>query len=1195
MKSKFNKFLSVLITLCMVVSMLPGVSLTASANENAYITFSSPSAFTLAVANATKNWDGTLEYSTDLLVWTEWDGTTALTSSASGKLYLRGSSNTKISGSVYNTSCGWILTPSAEGNGISCSGDIMTLLDYQDPPEEITASYAFANLFRDCASLTSAPELSAATLASYCYSKMFLRCTSLTSTPELPATILASYCYKEMFFGCTGLTSVPLLPATILKSNCYESMFSSCRNIKLYEDGTGEPWSIPTGATTASNWNKNMFNYTGGSFNGGPSVGTPYYYVPAEYDLWVGGVRVTCANAGNVFNDYTVSFDAGTSTLYLKNANITSDNAPAIKSELDTLYINITGDNTISISGTQDSGIYSTGNLVFIGDGMLNTTVTGSASYDPINADGTITFGKADDPSAFTGTVIATVAENVTQSAQAIRGAGGIKIYNGFVKAVNNYTGCYAFDTNGNPITVYGGGLAARGTASAFMANTLVKVENTYRYKTSPDGEEVLAFADAESMPREGTYYELEVDTTYHANHEGWTEWTFESGNAESGKYFLNADITATDCIGIQSGETVTLCLNGHTLDMQSFYLRVSNGATLNICDCGEEETWGKITSACNGNYDGTITSAGTVNVFGGEIENTFFDETYGRAAVYLGAYVINRFTLDGGKITSSNGTGINMGGSSDTYTYIKDGEINAKCGVFNYCGNLYINGGTITSADDVAVEAYGITYLYGEPVISGGRYDLGICYTEEVFATYGDTEYSGDELSVYYYRTDIGDVIVCDVTDNNGKLFRLVNEGYRLIRGSGENENNLVVALSHVHSWGYTAASDTITAVCSGDSPCDYNGTDTTLSIIAPEMTSYGDGKRAYATLSSTSLSGIDPIPAIKYVGRGDTSYSESEVAPTEVGTYAAKLAVGDAVASVDYEISQQISGGGGGTTRYTVKFDTDGGSAIKNASVTRNSKVTEPDEPTKDGFVFDGWYTDKDLTEKYDFEAPVTKSFTLYASWSEIIVEPDPDIEKPGTDISELKWNPFIDVNENDWFHDIIKEAYLNGLVTGTTDTTFTPDGNITRGMFVTILYRAEGEPAAPKLNFTDVASDWYYCDAIAWANANGIVRGISENEFAPNANITREQMAAILYRYAQFKKYDVSIGEDTNILSYADFDKISEYAVSSMQWACGDKIINGKGNGILDPTGFATRAEAATMLIRLLGKMQIAKEEK
>ncbi len=283
-----------------------------------------------------------------------------------------------------------------------------------------------------------------------------------------------------------------------------------------------------------------------------------------------------------------------------------------------------------------------------------------------------------------------------------------------------------------------------------------------------------------------------------------------------------------------------------------------------------------------------------------------------------------------------------------------------------------------------------------------------------------------------------------------------------------------------------------------------------------------------------------------------------------------------------VDVEV---YSSSGSGTTRYTVKFETNGGSTIKSVTVNRNGKVTEPAEPAKDGFVFDGWYTDKELTKKYDFTSKVTKSFTLYASWSEIIIEPDPDTENPGTDDNELKWNPFIDVTENDWFHDVIKKAYLADLVNGTTDTTFTPDGNITRGMFVTILYRAEGEPVAPKLNFTDVAGGQYYCDAIAWANANGIVKGVSETEFAPDDNITREQMAAILFRYAKYKNADVSVGENTNILSYTDAFDITEYAITAMQWSCGEGIISGKGNGILDPLGNATRAEATAALIRFL----------
>lgn len=177
-----------------------------------------------------------------------------------------------------------------------------------------------------------------------------------------------------------------------------------------------------------------------------------------------------------------------------------------------------------------------------------------------------------------------------------------------------------------------------------------------------------------------------------------------------------------------------------------------------------------------------------------------------------------------------------------------------------------------------------------------------------------------------------------------------------------------------------------------------------------------------------------------------------------------------------------------------------------------------------------------------------------------------------------------PFTDVTTGDWFLDNVKYVYEKGLMNGTSDTAFSPQQTTNRAMIVTILHRLENSPAVDAQSpFADVAADQYYANPVAWAAANGIVTGTSETTFAPLNNITREQMAAILYRYAQFKGYDVSVGEDTNILSYADAETISEYAVPAIQWAVGAGLINGKGGGVLDPQGSATRAEVSAILAR------------
>ena len=178
-----------------------------------------------------------------------------------------------------------------------------------------------------------------------------------------------------------------------------------------------------------------------------------------------------------------------------------------------------------------------------------------------------------------------------------------------------------------------------------------------------------------------------------------------------------------------------------------------------------------------------------------------------------------------------------------------------------------------------------------------------------------------------------------------------------------------------------------------------------------------------------------------------------------------------------------------------------------------------------------------------------------------------------------------PFNDVPESYWAYDAIQYVYGEGLMAGTSGTTFAPENVTTRGQIVTILWRMAGSPQVNYLmDFDGVDPAAYYAEAIRWATSEGIAGGYGGGVFGPDDPITREQLAVMLYRYAQHEGYDVSIGEDTNILSYADAFTVSEYAVAALQWACGAGIISGTGDGsTLTPQGEATRAQAATVLMR------------
>ena len=176
-----------------------------------------------------------------------------------------------------------------------------------------------------------------------------------------------------------------------------------------------------------------------------------------------------------------------------------------------------------------------------------------------------------------------------------------------------------------------------------------------------------------------------------------------------------------------------------------------------------------------------------------------------------------------------------------------------------------------------------------------------------------------------------------------------------------------------------------------------------------------------------------------------------------------------------------------------------------------------------------------------------------------------------------------PFTDVRESDWFYEDVAFAYENGLFAGTSDTTFSPNASMTRAMLVTVLYRLEGEPAVSgRSGFSDVTFNSYYEDAVTWAADNGIVNGTSITTFSPNANVTREQMAAILYRYAQYKKYNTAASSSLN--GFTDQASVSGYATASLEWAVAEKLVNGSA-GKLMPTGNATRAQVAAILHRFV----------
>ena len=271
---------------------------------------------------------------------------------------------------------------------------------------------------------------------------------------------------------------------------------------------------------------------------------------------------------------------------------------------------------------------------------------------------------------------------------------------------------------------------------------------------------------------------------------------------------------------------------------------------------------------------------------------------------------------------------------------------------------------------------------------------------------------------------------------------------------------------------------------------------------------------------------------------------------------------------------------GGGGGynppVTYYTLRFETGGDSDIPSVQGTYNTYIDLTKYvPTWRGHAFIGWYSERSLTNKVS-GVYLTKDMTVYAGWR---VD-----ENPGTDV-----NPFTDISEKDWFYGDVMFVYENGLMLGTSKTLFSPHGTVMRGMMATILWRMEGSPVPKgKNSFTDVEAGKWYADAITWTAENGIFAGYGKDKFGPDDPITREQLAAIFYRYADYKGYDLTVKGDLD--KFKDADKITDYAKTAMQWAVGSGLVKGKSGNLLDPQGTATRAEIAAMLHRFIEKYKL-----
>ena len=273
-----------------------------------------------------------------------------------------------------------------------------------------------------------------------------------------------------------------------------------------------------------------------------------------------------------------------------------------------------------------------------------------------------------------------------------------------------------------------------------------------------------------------------------------------------------------------------------------------------------------------------------------------------------------------------------------------------------------------------------------------------------------------------------------------------------------------------------------------------------------------------------------------------------------------------------------------------WNITYVTDGGTigGLYPVTYTEGTVTVLPTNVTKPGYTFLGWFTAyTGGVQVRQIEAMETGDKTFYARWQKTVLPPPP--VTPGTPVTPARpaapvGLPFADVSGSDWFYNDVRYVYEKGIMDGTGADRFSPNAPLTRAMIVTILYRMAGSPSVSgSSDFTDVAAGKWFAKAVAWAAANGIVNGYGDSLFGPNDPVTREQLAAILYRYAVYGGM-TAVTLEENLGSFADTAQLSAYAIQAMNWAVGQGLINGSGSNLV-PKAQATRAQVAAIIHRYL----------
>ena len=581
--------------------------------------------------------------------------------------------------------------------------------------------------------------------------------------------------------------------------------------------------------------------------------------------------------------------------------------------------------------------------------------------------------------------------------------------------------------------------------------------------------------------------------------------------------------------------------------------LTIGEGESLTIGDGASLDTNGKtITVESGGKLEGTIDGKQPPEITVSPVNQTMEEGSPAAFSVTASAGEGEQLTYQWQQKTTDSGSEWMDIPDATNATYTTGQTTMAMSG-YQYRCVVTANGVSVISAPatlTVNAAATTITTQPGNVTVTEGE-----TATFSVTATGSNLTYQwqqstdGSAWANISGATGISYTTQATTMDMNGYQYRCV------VTGNGGSVTSDAATLT------VTAATVPVTGVTLNKTSTSlYVGdTETLTATVQP-----GNASNQNVTWSTSDAS-VATVEngVVRATGRGTATITVT----TEDGGFTAGCTV---------TVSRYSTGGGPTTYAVTAPDAENGTVRVSPSRASRGTTVTitvTPDEgyELESLTVLDSRDNEITLTDKgdgkYTFTMPSGK-VTVEASFAEIAPEP----------------LPFGDVDDGDWFADAVQFVYENGMMNGVSETDFAPHATTSRSMIVTILYRLEGEPVVDyAMDFTDVAGDAYYAEAVRWAASEGIVGGYGGGLFGSEDAVTREQLAVILYRYAVYKGYDVSIGEDTNILSYTDFADLSEYAIPAMQWACGAGVITGVTDATLVPQGTATRAQCAAMLMR------------